>query len=152
VRWEPDGSPVQWARVVATTAQPIAVHHDDGSSTLIQPELGRAHGDDRGEFLLIVGSLPRDVAVVGSETIALAVQVRARPRPPETDPVDSPTGSRDDPLWHLPVEVVATLSSSDAVAAGTSMPDDYTAGTTTILTCTRGSVTRPARSFVLPVP
>ena len=50
-RW-PDDEPAQWVRVRATTAEPIVIHHDDGTITELRPTLGRAHGDDRGEFLL----------------------------------------------------------------------------------------------------
>ena len=60
VRW-PDDEPAQWVRVRATTAEPIVIHHDDGTITELRPTLGRAHGDDRGEFLLVVGPLPPDV-------------------------------------------------------------------------------------------
>lgn len=141
VRWA-GGRPVQWARVAARTATPIEVHEDDGTVSLIQPVLGRAHGDDRGEFLLVVGPLPTDVAVTTSSTVAVEVHVAARPEPAAGDAVYSPFASRDDPLWHLPVEVVASLAPDDAVAAGTVLPAGSTAGALVQLTCRRGAVTR----------
>lgn len=146
VRWA-DGRPVQWARAAARTATPIEVHDDDGTVSFIQPVLGRAHGDDRGEFLLVIGPLPTDEAVATSSTVAVELHVAARPEPAAGDPVDSPFGSRDDPLWHLPVEVVDSLDPGDDVAAGTVLPAGSTAGVLVQLTCRRGAVTRTLASL-----
>ena len=151
VRWA-DGAPVQWTRVRATTAAPIDVRHDDGTVTQVSPLLGRAHGDDRGEFLLVLGPVPRDVTPDGDpDEIEVAVEVLARPRPPDAAPVDSPAQGRDDPLWRLPVEVVGELLDVDSVATGTTTPVGYTSSVTTNITCRKGMATRPAVAFALPV-
>ena len=146
-----DGTLLPWARVVARTARSIEIVDDQGHVSMIQPVLGRAHGDDRGEFLLVVGALPREVAVAATTpTIDLEVVVQVRPVPPVGDPVDSPTGSRRDPLWHLPVEVVPSLDPDDDVTTGVTTPGGYVAGVTVALTLRRGAATRPAVPFVVP--
>jgi hypothetical protein len=82
--------PVRWARVQATDAA-----GDD---------LGWAHGDDRGEFALVVRPSPNDVVVPVDPTPAtLTVGVILPPAAP--DPAD-PTLARVDPLWDLPVETL----------------------------------------------
>jgi hypothetical protein len=88
----------------------------------IQAGPWRAHGDDRGEFLLVVGSLPIMQAQQRSLTVDLDIVVRARPVPPPGTPVDSPAQSRADPLWHMPLEPLAALDPADPVAAGEVLP------------------------------
>jgi hypothetical protein len=133
VRWA-DGSPAPWARVEATagTAQ-------------VTP--WRAHGDARGEFLLVIGPLGPVEARRPTDSVDVTVTVRARPLPPPATPVDSPAGSRADPLWHLPVEQVGGLG-PDPVAAGAVVPPGYTAAAPRTLTCRRGATTVPP-PFVL---
>jgi hypothetical protein len=145
------GTPRPWARVTARTAAPIVIVDDQGVETAVQPVLGRAHGDDRGEFLLVVGSMPRDVAVLqATPTIDLEVRVAVRPFPAAAAPVTSPTGSRRDPLWHLPIEVVADLDQDDEVTRGVAVPAGYTSVLTTVVTVRRGTVSRPAVPFFVP--
>ncbi|HEU5387302.1 MAG TPA: hypothetical protein VFV73_15490 [Streptosporangiaceae bacterium] len=134
--WGPGGPPVQWARVEATA---------DGAG---HSGPWRAHGDDRGEFLLVIGVLSVMQAQQRSLTVDVNVTVHARPVPPPDTPVDSPAGSRRDPLWHLPVERLATLGSSDPVAAGEVLPPGYTATVSRVVTCRRGRPARPL-PFVL---
>lgn len=149
VRWA-DLSPARWVRVVATTRDPVAIVDGDGNVVDSErPIIGRAHGDDRGEFLLVVGPLPKELATVRSQTVDLSIEVRARPEPAAGVPVTSPTGSRSDPLWHLPVEMVGALTPGDAVAAGTVLPAGYTSTVTRDITCRRGRVTRPSVPFVV---
>ncbi|WP_138760646.1 hypothetical protein [Modestobacter altitudinis] len=136
VVWSSDRAPVQWARVEARIAGAPAVSW-------------RAHGDDRGEFLLLVGALDRQQAIALTGTLDLDVTVRARPRPTDQEPVDSPTGSRADPLWHLPVEQVGRLAPDDPTTAGTAVPPGYTVTLTRPVTCRRGAVVRPD-PFALP--
>jgi hypothetical protein len=76
------------------------------------------------------------------------VTVHARPVPPPDTPVDPPAQSRDDPLWHLPVERLATLDPSDPVATGEALPPGYTSTTSRVVTCRRGQPVRPL-PFVL---
>lgn len=134
--WGAGGPPVQWARIEATAD--VAGHSGPW----------RAHGDDRGEFLLVIGSLSVVQAQQLSLTVDVNVVVRARPVPPPGTPVDSPAQSRRDPLWHLPVERLATLDPSDPVAAGTALPPGYTATASQVVTCRRGQPVRPV-PFVL---
>ncbi|SFO74615.1 hypothetical protein SAMN05660464_0921 [Geodermatophilus dictyosporus] len=136
VLWSSDGAPAQWARVEARLSGTQAVSW-------------RAHADQRGEFLLLVGTLRLQQAMARTGTLDLDVTVRARPRPASSAPVDSPTGSRADPLWHLPVERVGTLTPGDPVTAGTAVPPGYTATLTRAVRCRRGHVVRPD-PFVLP--
>lgn len=155
VLWESDSTPVAWPRVVARTAASITVVDDDGNESTIQPILGRAHGDDRGEFLLILGSIPTGLQLgLEDSTMSIDVSVRVNARPfPEPDVlVESPTESRDDPLWHLPVEWVSSLMPSDSVAEGTTTPSGYTATVTQVVTCRFGAPTRPAVTFFVPGP
>lgn len=151
VTWNADGSPAQWARVVARTAAPVDIRDDQGDIVgTSQPVLGRAQGDDRGEFVLVVGTVPKELALAKSRTVALEVVVSARPEPAPGPPVESPLRSRVDPLWHLPIEMVGSLNPSDAVASGVTTPGGFTSSVTAAVTCRRGRVTRPSVSFVLP--
>jgi hypothetical protein len=151
VTWSADGTVAKWVRAVARTADPVEIHDDDGNLVgTNQPVLGRAHGDERGEFVLVIGALPKELAIAKTRTVELEVHVSARPEPAPNAPIDSPTESRADPLWHLPVEVVSSLDPSDLVTAGITTPGGYTATTTAALTCARGGVTRPSVPFVLP--
>jgi hypothetical protein len=104
------GAPMRWARVEARLI---------GGGVLV----GRAHGDDRGEFLLLIGTkasphgdlnapLQLDVTVLGRAAVAT-------PPTPDTPKID--------PLWDLPLEPVAAPGEPDPVSAGESRPRDYTA-------------------------
>jgi hypothetical protein len=134
--WGAGGPPVQWARIEATA---------DGAG---HSGPWRAHGDDRGEFLLVIGLLSLVQAQQRSLTVDVDVTVHARPVPSPDTPVDPPAQSRDDPLWHLPVERLATLDPSDPVATGEALPPGYTSTTSRVVTCRRGQPVRPL-PFVL---
>jgi hypothetical protein len=124
------GRAVPWARIEAAPA---------GAG----PVRWRAHADHRGEFVLVIGPLPLPVATSRAETIDIDVAVFARDLPPESDPVDSPSGSRADPLWLLPVEPVAALEAGDPVEAGLGLPAGYTHRITSRQTLTRGRAVHP---------
>ena len=100
----------------------------------IQPELGLAHGDDRGEFVLVLGALPKEIYVLPNPDLALELTVEAAPEPAPTDPVRSPLKSRTDPLWDLPVETVESLDPADEVTLGLATPDGFTSTDTSTLT------------------
>jgi hypothetical protein len=160
-----DGEPARWVRVEATTANPITIVDDNGNAEQLRPMLGHAHGDDRGEFFLVVGPLSREVAATTSGTdFTLSLRIWARPRPASNAAIDSPAESRDDPLWDLPIVRVQGLDSDDAAITGGFEPDPtrpnlsvpqpdtvYTIAITRQITCHRGRPTRPAVTFTLPV-
>jgi len=102
---------MRWARVVARLA----------GQTLV---LGRAHGDNRGEFLLILNAR----AVTGS-TLPQPLNVDVSISGPVPVPAPaSPNQEKTDPLWDLPVETLAAPgSASDSVATGEDLPANYTA-------------------------
>jgi len=150
VVWDGTARAVRWARVVARPAQPIDVLDENGDVIdTIQPELGLAHGDDRGEFVLVLGPLPRELYVLPELDLDLELIVEAAPEPAATDPVDSPTRSRTDPLWDLPVETVGSLDPADEVTLGIATPATFTSTDTSTLTVRRGVATRPAISISL---
>lgn len=105
------GVPMRWARAEAARGDGAVV--------------GRAHGDDRGEFLLLL----EPAAVSGAELnlpVALSVTVTGWDVPP--DPAAAPN-SMTDPLWDLPLEE-APLAGADAVLDGTAPPAGFRAGAT----------------------
>lgn len=106
------GQPMRWARVEARLP---------GAGRLV----GRAHGDDRGEFLLLIGS---EASPVGDLNPPLRVEVTVLgPAVPPVPP--TPDRPRIDPLWDLPLEQAALPGDPDPVSAGESQPSNYTAGT-----------------------
>ncbi len=108
------GRPVPWTRVVAK-------HPDTGAV------VGRAHGDDRGEFFLVLSAVAIS-SVARRNTLAVLVTVYgpASEPTPGTDSV-SRLAAAIDPLWALPLEVLPLDSATDAVSRGEVLPTDYTA-------------------------
>jgi hypothetical protein len=124
--------PMRWARVEARLA---------GSNVIV----GRAHGDDRGEFLLLIGSeaipgavlptaLDVDVAIFGPA----AVPVPATPGLPEIDP-----------LWDLPLESASAPGAADPVLAGETLPAGYTATVSRTLSLALGRLASETQAFVI---
>jgi len=111
-RVERDGEPVRWARIEAR----------DGEDRVV----GRAHGDDRGEFLLVLdpaAAPPGDPRT----TLDFTLVVRAPAAAPEPDPAPpGPLRARTDPYWDLPLEVLPASADSDPVSRGEEMPAAYT--------------------------
>ncbi len=106
------GQPMRWARVEARLP---------GAGLLV----GRAHGDDRGEFLLLIGA---EASPVGDLNPPLQLEVTVRgPAVPPVPP--TPDRPKIDPLWDLPLEQAALPGDPDPVSAGESQPSDYTAST-----------------------
>jgi hypothetical protein len=110
------GEPMRWARVNATLA----------GQTVIA---GRAHGDDRGEFLLLLNSN----LTTGS----------ALPKPLEIEvsvfgPAVPPVIDDDDPLLDLPLETLSAPGAVDDVARGVQLPAGYTASVTRVVQFTLG--------------
>jgi hypothetical protein len=104
---------MRWARVEAR-------RNDDPTRVV-----ATAHGDERGEFLLVLG--PQ--AVSGAELVLpVVLSVTVFGPDPAPDPAADPA-SRADPLWDLPLEEVP-LAGADPVLAGTRVPPGYRAGNT----------------------
>ena len=82
--------PVHWTRVRATNA---AGH-----------EIGWAHGDDRGEFALVVEQSDNDI-VAPANPLPVNLRVGYMDPAPVPDPAD-PTLAIVDPLWDLPIETI----------------------------------------------
>ncbi|HJQ69637.1 MAG TPA: hypothetical protein VKA70_11730 [Blastocatellia bacterium] len=128
-----NGKPMRWARVVARL---------DGTSVVV----GNAHGDDRGEFLLLInaqvttgGALPKplmiEVSVLGPAVV------------PTPNPVDLPAL---DPLWDLPLEVLSNPGDADPVAGGAVPPPGYTASVTRVIEFTLGRCLGEEPEFQIP--
>jgi hypothetical protein len=105
---------MRWARVTAVLASSGHV-------------VGRAHGDDRGEFLLLIdfNAIP-----VGDLVSPVTLQVNVfGPDPiPVAVPPDLP--SRD-PFWDLPLETPPAPGAADTVSTGETLPSNYTKTTGT---------------------
>ena len=150
VEWA-GGRLVRWARIHARTTEAVDIVNENGDVVGSEhPDLGFAHGDEFGEFVLIVTQLPRELATQRSQTVGVTVEVAARPEPAPNVVPASPTRSRTDPLWHMPVEEVQALAPMDAVAAGKVLPGGFTSVVQQDLSCRRGRVTRPSAPFVIP--
>ncbi len=106
--WLANGRAVRWARVEARR---------NGA------RVGLAHGDERGEFLLLL----RPEASAGltefpdPPEISVEVTVRAAPEGPPADPG---LPARD-PFWDLPLEQVP-LAGADLVSPGDTAPPGHT--------------------------
>lgn len=136
-RVERGGRPLRWARVVATLPN---------TSTVV----GRAHGDDRGEFLLLVAAAAGAVGDL-ADPLTLRVVVSG----PAVAPVpSSPDLPGVDPLWDLPEEVASAIDpadpASDAVSAGTALPAGYTATATRDVAVRLGQVISDPLPFTIP--
>jgi len=104
------GVPMRWARIEARL---------DATDEL----LGRAHGDDRGEFLLLI---QLDPAHVGDPTDPLVVKLTVSG--PQAAPAPAYTlQPKVDPYWDLPLETpsIPAPGTDDPVAAGVTPPPGY---------------------------
>jgi hypothetical protein len=107
------GRPMRWARVEATL--PV-------SGVMV----GRAHGDDRGDFLLLISSR---AGPVGDLVNPFPLEVRVFG--PAVAPVPaSPDLPALDPLWDLPLETPPAPGAADPVSSGEQLPTNYTASVT----------------------
>lgn len=114
----PPGSeaPMRWCRALART----------GAGAIV----GRAHGDDRGEFLLL---LQPDASTIGDLEDPLQLEVTVYGRlavPPPPDPL----ALQLDPLWDLPLEAVP--ATTDDTTRGLTLPTGYVATATSVRTVT----------------
>lgn len=100
--------PVAWARVVITRPNGAP----DFNSEV---QLGWAHGDDRGEFIAVLGP----ASVPGGAALPATLPLRVWVFLPPTDAFDP-----DDPLASLPLEVAGS-DPSNAVLQGRAVPASY---------------------------
>ncbi|HEX5082650.1 MAG TPA: hypothetical protein VFY40_11430 [Blastocatellia bacterium] len=127
-----NGQPMRWARVTATLS---------GSSVIV----GHAHGDDRGEFLLLI-----DASVTTGSALPNPLEVEISVFGPSSPPSPpSPEFALLDPLWDLPREQLDAPGGADPVAAGTAPPPDYTARVTRVIEFTLGKCLCEEPEFVI---
>jgi hypothetical protein len=107
-RIERGGEPLRWARVEARRAV------DD-------LRVGHAHGDEHGEFLLLL-----DPSASRGADLVLPLEVRVTVFGPGTapDPDDFPDAEAD-PFWDMPVEPVTLMPAGEAVLSGRELPAGY---------------------------
>jgi hypothetical protein len=102
------GEPMRWVRVEARLPGPDVL-------------VGRAHGDDRGEFLLL---LAPEAAPFGDLSDPLEIQVTVFG--PGVPPVPSPPSlAEQDAYWDLPLEMLGAPAQLEPVAAGETLPAGY---------------------------
>ncbi len=101
------GREMRWARIAAFLPD---------TSLLV----GRAHGDDRGEFLLVIQPLAL-AELTDPLRVRIVVSGPAVAPAEPSDPVEP--GAQ---LWSdLPLEVVPTTAASDQVSSGQQLPENY---------------------------
>ncbi len=105
-------------------------------SVLDDALVGRARGDERGEFLLLLNPV---VAGAGdlSATYSVNVQIFGPQIPLSPSPKDLPDS---DALWDLPLEEIPTAGNPDAVSSGENLPDGYVEGASAVVPCQIGRV------------
>jgi hypothetical protein len=132
------GKKIRWSRVTATLV--------NNGGTVI----AHAHGDDRGEFLLI---LP-PAATHGSDLVDPA-EVRVDVFGPAVDPVPVPPDLASlDPFWDLPTEVAIILDPAhpdqDTISRGTVNPPGYVQGTPKTIKVPLGIIYSETTAFEIP--
>lgn len=128
----PDNRALRWARIEATLP---------GAGVMV----GRAHGDDRGEFLLLISS---GAVPVGDLVNPLPIVVTVFG--PAVAPVpDSPDQAALDPLWDLPLEKPPAPGAADPVSSGEQLPDNYTASVTRTVNFVLGRLRSQEPDFVI---
>lgn len=130
-----NGVPLRWTRAVAT-------HPVRGT------RLGYAHGDDRGEFLLLLTTPSSILENSGGLVFQVDVTVLARPAGgPVPSPITQPPES--DPLGDLLPEDVPAPGSPDDVSNGATTPGGFTRSVTNSVTVTLGRLVSPPDPFVV---
>jgi hypothetical protein len=103
-----NGQPMRWAWIEARLPENDAL-------------VGRARGDDRGEFLLLLapGAAP-------ASDLTRTIQVRISVAGPSVAPVPSQVDiPGQDVFWDLPLEVLPAPGLADDVALGDALPAGY---------------------------
>jgi len=129
--------PARWVRVIATI--PASQTNLDEATVI-----GRAFGDDRGEFLLLLNG---GIGLTPTNThLSARITVFATRR----DPVPSSDDRPDiDPLWDLPLERPTSLSSSDEVLIGNKLPNNYVKVVEHVASLPLGHLLRGNPDFVI---
>ena len=111
--------------------------------------VGRAHGDDRGEFLLLIDPAASPVGDL-TDPLTIRVDVFGPAVLPVPATADLPSL---DPFWDLPLEQAAALNpanpAADPVSSGEQLPAGYTATTGNSVDFHLGEV-RSAMQFTIP--
>lgn len=130
------GAPVRWVRAEAR-------HPVRGT------RLGYAHGDDRGEFLLLLdtpaSTLDAPVGLRFPVDVLVEALPAAAPMPPPLtgDPLA-------DPLGDLVPEVLPAIGAPDTVSSGDQTPAAFTRTMTASVQCALGRLISPTQPFVVP--
>jgi hypothetical protein len=103
--------PARWTRVVATIPASQA-------NLSLATVVGRAFGDDRGEFLLMLAP----GAASGTPAATLAVRLSVFARPVELAAPVPGDAAYGDPLWDSPLEQPDLTNEADPVLLGAAMP------------------------------
>lgn len=124
--------PVRWVRVEARLP---------GNSSIV----GRAHGDDRGEFLLLIRA---EASSIGELVNPLPLEVTIFV--PAVTPVPSvSTVPGRDPLWDLPIEETPAPGAPDLVSPGEALPPGYVAKTTATVNVILGKLRSDIAVFTI---
>ncbi len=92
------GAPARWARVEAVRGANV---------------VARAHGDDRGEFLLV---LDPTAPPPGDLDLRQPLRLNVTAKAPQAAPVPNPPAiEKQDPLWDLPIEIPNSINDPDPV-------------------------------------
>lgn len=109
-----DDEPMRWAVIEARLVLP-----DGGTGQLV----GRARGDDRGEFLLIITS---DATPEGEIDVSGQVEIEVSIAGPEDIPEPAtPDIPQVDPFWDIPLETIPSIGDAGSVLRGEVLPPDY---------------------------
>jgi hypothetical protein len=124
------GRPVRWTRVAAFASDPAG--NPDPNAVV-----GRAHGDDRGEFLLLLDS---DAGGIGPFDRTLSITAHVTVFADAAVPLATAEQRANDPLWDLPMERVTTPQRTDPVLRGEQLPATFTLQDTRKLTFPLGRI------------
>lgn len=131
-----DARPVPWARVVVTLPANIAASADFDA----EAKVGWGHGDDRGEFLVVLGV----GAVPGGATLPTSLPLRVWVFLPSS----ATTFDAASPLDSLPLEY-AGIDALNDVLRGIEPPADYVRQTAISFPLPGGKTVRPGAVCVM---
>lgn len=116
--------------------------------------LGYAHGDDRGEFLLLLTNPPTSLdapSLDASDQLGFDVRVVVSARPLGAPTPPPLTGDPlADPLGDLTPEVLPDLGAIDVISPGRTTPPSYSRTSAAVVRCTLGRLVSPPAAFELP--